>query len=111
MRDDTQWTLALTLTGPDGTRLGMALPIDNIHGMELARVAPPSLYRLAAVTRRADPMKEMVEIFRRREFRKDFFVDEGRRLGALLAERMEDAEGWHDTSRIEPAKRQLRGLE
>jgi len=42
-----------------------------------------------------------------REFRKDLFIHAAEHLGALLAERMEDAEGWHDASRIEPARRQL----
>jgi len=50
-----------------------------------------------------------VKILKRREFRKQLFINEATRLGALLAERMEDAEGWHDVSRIEPAKRQLAG--
>ena len=52
---------------------------------------------------------EVVEEMKARVFRKDLFVRESRRLGAMLAERMEDAEGWHDASRIEPAKESLRG--
>ncbi len=50
-----------------------------------------------------------VQIMRVREFRKDLFIDLATRLGALLAERMEDAEGWHDASMIEPARQQLGG--
>ena len=40
-------------------------------------------------------------VLKRREFRKDLFQDEARRLGALLAERMEDKEGWHGVERQE----------
>ena len=54
-----------------------------------------------------DSFEEVVETMKVREYRKDFFIRECRRIGALLAERMEDAEGWHDASRIEPAKRSL----
>lgn len=49
-----------------------------------------------------------VELIRRKEFRKKLFVETAERLGTLLAERMEDAEGWHDASRIEPARAELR---
>lgn len=52
---------------------------------------------------------EAVHILRTRKFRKDVFVRLCTNLGARLAERMEDAEGWHDESRIEPAKKELRG--
>ena len=55
-----------------------------------------------------DTMEEVVAVLRAREFRKDLFKAQATNLGALLAERMEDAEGWHDTSRIEPAKQELK---
>ena len=51
---------------------------------------------------------QMVKLLRKKQFRKDLFIRECKRLGTLLAERMEDAEGWHDESRVEPAKKQLR---
>jgi len=54
-------------------------------------------------------MEETVEILRARECRKDVVTKMAQSLGTMLAERMEDAEGWHDISRIEPAKKQLRG--
>jgi hypothetical protein len=54
-------------------------------------------------------MDQTVRMMRTREFRKALFIQAAERLGTLLAERMEDAEGWHDTGRIEPARRQLGG--
>jgi hypothetical protein len=51
-----------------------------------------------------------VRLMKVREFRKSLFIQCAERLGALLAERMEDAEGWHDASRVEPARKQLGGV-
>lgn len=50
-----------------------------------------------------------IRLMKTREFRKSLFIQMATRLGALLAERMEDAEGWHDASRVEPARKQLGG--
>jgi hypothetical protein len=50
-----------------------------------------------------------VRLMRVREIRKRSFIAAATRLGALLAERMEDAEGWHDVERTEPARKQLGG--
>ena len=36
-----------------------------------------------------------------KKFRKDLFRQEATRLGVLLAERMEDSEGWHGIEREE----------
>ena len=54
-------------------------------------------------------MKAAIEVLRQKKYRKDLLIAECKRLGTLLAERMEDAEGWHDESRVEPAKSQLKG--
>mgnify|MGYP001558573475 CR=1 FL=1 len=109
MSREPRWNLTLTLHGPDGTLLGMTLPLDHMRGMELARISPPRLYDFMPVCGGRDPMTQVAEVIRKRTYRKSFFIEECQRLGQLLAERMEDAEGWHDESRIEPAKQQLRG--
>ena len=57
------------------------------------------------------PMKAAIEVLRQKKYRKDMLIAECKRLGTLLAERMEDAEGWHDESRIEPAKAQLKDFQ
>lgn len=49
----------------------------------------------------------VIDMLRTKVMRKDLFVMAAERLGALLAERMEDAEGWHDQSRVEPARKEL----
>jgi hypothetical protein len=50
-----------------------------------------------------------IELIRARQFRKRLFIETATLLGEQLAERMEDAEGWHDASRIGPARKQLGG--
>jgi len=51
-----------------------------------------------------------VRMMKQKEMRKGLFKRACERLGALLAERMEDAEGWRDVERVEPARKQLGGV-
>jgi hypothetical protein len=51
----------------------------------------------------------IITMLQQKEFRRKIFLEEARRLGGLLADRMEDAEGWHDSDRIEPARQELGG--
>ena len=44
---------------------------------------------------------ELIHQMKSREYRKETFGDIGRRLGNLLAERLEDKEGWHGEDRAE----------
>lgn len=79
----------------------MVLPIDDHTVREFMDIKPPPDIPGAM------SFDDVVETLKRKEFRKKFFVAECTRIGALLAERMEDADGWHDASRIEPARREL----
>jgi hypothetical protein len=99
-----QWRLEMAMIGPFGERYIMAVSLDDYTAQEIHRVDPPSSAPFIGAT-----FDEAVKILKRREFRKDLFQEEARRLSALLAERMEDAEGWHDIGRQEPAKKALRG--
>lgn len=96
-----RFTLVLTLQDRYGQPMSMAIDVDHE-----VRIAPRAVDEMK--TGFGD-MDSTVRLMRVREFRKDLFVTAARRLGAQLAERMEDAEGWHDTSRIEPAREQLGG--
>ncbi len=93
------WRLEMSMIGPYGERFTMAVKLDGITAREISHIAPP-VTGIAHFT-------EAVDILKRREYRKDLFIEAARRIGALLAERMEDAEGWHDASRQEPAKAEL----
>jgi hypothetical protein len=95
------WFLEMSMIGPYGQRYTMRLNLDGVNARGLSHIEPPS--RCRNLTRFTDT----VEILKRRKYRKDLFIDAARRIGALLAERMEDAEGWHDISRQGPAKAEL----
>ena len=52
-------------------------------------------------------MSDVVEVIQRKHIRKDLFIRAAKNLAASMAERMEDAEGWHDERRVEPARKSL----
>ena len=81
-------------------------PIDEAIASDLERIKPPFPPDIPTI---GQSFNEVVEIMRRKQFRRDLFVREAFRLGQLLADRMEDAEGWHDMSRMEPAQASLKG--
>jgi len=90
-------------------QFSMCIDLDEHTAREFADIKPPIQHGVPWLkeTTALESFEQVVEIIKRREFRKDLFIRECQRLGALLAERMEDAEGWHDASRIEPAKKSL----
>ena len=102
-------SLRLTFEGGRGEEFTIAISLDECTASDLMiPVAEKRPISFAGNGRRLD---RVVEVLRRKQFRKDLFIAECRRLGTLLAERMEDAEGWHDESRVEPAKSQLKDFQ
>ena len=93
------WSLEMSMIGPHGERWTMRVKLDQATACEYHHIPKP----VPGFT----PFDEAVEILKRREYRKDLFIKEAYRLGTLLAERMEDAEGWHGIKRQEPAKLEL----
>lgn len=93
--------LVLTFHAPNGQDFSMAVKLDDETAHNFQRVT--SLGDMGPWTE----FSVAVEVLRTKHLRKETFIAEAKRLGTLLAERMEDAEGWHDHSRIEPAKAQL----
>jgi hypothetical protein len=55
------------------------------------------------------PMDAAVTMMKAREMRRDLLFDAAKMLAGQMADRMQDAEGWHDASRIEPARKALGG--
>lgn len=100
---DLQGSLTIRFQSPYGKTYSMSVPISHDVATDIERIKPPGELGPPGVV----SFDDVVEVIKTREFRKDLFVREATRLGYLLAERMQDAEGWHDYSRIEPAKRQL----
>lgn len=94
--------LTLTFDAGLGESFSMCVDLDRHVADKMQRISPPSDMMPGVHT-----FEDVVEKLQAKEFRKDKFLFECQRLGALLAERMEDAEGWNDVSRIDPAKKEL----
>ena len=103
MTDEPRFTLQITLRDNHSHEppLVMAVDLDS----EI-RIAPRAVGEMRLGVGTFDGAVRMLQV---REFRKGLFIRAAERLGALLAGHMEDAEGWHDADRIEPARRQLGG--
>lgn len=95
------WYMELSICGPFGVRNVVRLPIDTYFAQEHMNIPPP----LPELTGFA----EGARVLHRRKVRKEVFDDAAGRLGKVLAERMEDAEGWHGAHRIENATLSLEG--
>lgn len=93
------WFLEMSMIGPYGERYTMRTKLDHGTAGEICHIDPP----VPGLVK----FEHAVAILKRREFRKDLFIEAARRIGALLAERMEDAEGWHGIKRQEPARQEL----
>lgn len=103
MGDQPRFTLTLTLRDSHGFQqpISMAVGID--------RQVRISLRAMDELKAGVAAMDQAVQMMRTKSTRKDLFLHAAANLGALLAERMGDAEGWHDESRVEPARQQLGG--
>ncbi len=97
MMDD--WYLEMSLVGPHGERVTMRKTLDGGTARDVYKIPPP----VPGLAR----FEQAVALLKQWEFRKGLFIEAARRIGALLAERMEDAEGWHDVERQEPARQEL----
>lgn len=103
MSDRARFTLELVLRDNHSYDRPIAMAIDLNEELRIsARAVDEMKFGLGT-------MDDTVRLMKRREMRKGLFKRACERLGALLAERMEDAEGWHDVERVEPARRQLGG--
>ena len=103
MTDRARFTLQISFHDNHSHEPPLAMAVDLNQEV---RIAARAVDEMKAGFGTFDGTIEMMHV---REMRKDLFIKAATRLGALLAERMEDAEGWHDASRIEPARRQLGG--
>ncbi len=103
----SEWTLTMSLRGPYGEQVQYSLPLDHSVAREIWKIDPPSFLEFVPGESALGVVATKIKA---REYRKDMFVSEAKRLGLLLSETMEDSEGWHDQSRIEPARRALKRL-
>jgi hypothetical protein len=104
---EPQWVLRLSLEGPFGERYQTAMHVDAFYARDqLVEINPPSEFDLSFGPMTMDAV---VERIRKREIRHDILARECQRLGERLAQEMQDAEGWHDASRVPGAKERLSG--
>lgn len=98
-----RYTLELRLVDHEGSDT-LAMAVQLAH--EVVRISPRMVSELQFGLGTFDTA---VNVLKQRTFRKDELIAAARTLGARLAERMEDAEGWHGERRIEPARAELGG--
>lgn len=84
----------------------MCVDLDDYVVSRIRHCPPPSPFPSPGHGH-VNPLTGCIDTMSDREFRKDLFINAAKRLGTLLAERMADAEGWADASRIDPARQQL----
>lgn len=105
MAERPRFSIELTLRDERGERIRYCLPLADeelrISARIVEAIKSPAVFGMS--------FESAVKIMQRKEYRRDLFRLATERLAMLLADRMEDAEGWHDQSRIEPARKQLGG--
>jgi hypothetical protein len=103
-----EFTLQIRLVDPFGKTLyvrATELPIEVCSDMEHA----VGLMRLSHDLGVGSwgGLEETITLMRRRQFRRDEFIRYARRMGAQMADFMEDKEGWHGRDRAESAHEYL----
>lgn len=108
MSDRPRFTISITITDNQGLdrythAIGCDLALRISHrAIEDLKAGPHLGISLVG-------MDETVKMMRTREMRRDLLLEAAVQLAEQMADRMEDAEGWHDSSRIEPARKALGG--
>jgi hypothetical protein len=98
-----RFTIELVLRDRHGEQRPLMRAIDVDEAMRISSRA------VGEMKLGVGSLAQTVEMMRVREFRRDFLVEAARGLAAEMADLMADAEGWHDASRVEPARRALGG--
>lgn len=92
MSNEEKWILQLTLINERGQSFHQAVRISEDIMQQIQRIDPPSF---------SENFDGVCKIIKRKEFRKNLFVEQSTTLGRLLAAYMEDKEGWHGEDRKE----------
>lgn len=99
---EPKWVLQLTFKNDYGQSHHMAIDVGHDVAREIYHIEPPPPAEISHLT-----FSDVATILKRKQFRKDLFMRECTRLGAKLAEFLEDKEGWHGASRQDNAERTL----
>lgn len=109
MHDRARFTLQLTLRDNYGHEQPLAMAIDVDQALRISARAVDELKMGADLGVCTISSQEAVQMMRTKQIRRSVFRDAAVQLAGQMADRMEDAEGWHDAERIEPARQQLGG--
>jgi hypothetical protein len=105
MADKPRFTLTLTLRDGYGEQQPLSLAIGCDEALRISSRAVDEL----KIGMGLIPMDHAVTMMRTKEMRRVIFKQAAQQLAGQMSDRMEDAEGWHDPERIEPARKQLGG--
>jgi len=107
MSDRPRFTLQLTLHDEQGFQrpLHWAIGVDDELRISTRAVDEMKMNSELGVSTMT--IDDVVTLMRVKEFRRKMFQAAAIRLAGQMANAMEDAEGWHGTDRIEPARKQL----
>lgn len=98
---DSDYTLTLMLSEKRGSgRYVMAIDLPRDVAGEFRR-AVDDMKAGAALGIPLMSFDQAITLMKQREFRRERFIREAQRLGAKLADFMEDNEGWHGVDRQE----------
>lgn len=108
MSPPARFTLRLTLLDNEGFEPPLSWAIGCDAALRISARAVDEL-RMAHGIGIIMAMDDAVTLMRTKEMRRKIFKDVALQLAGQMADRMEDAEGWHDPDRIEPAREALGG--
>lgn len=103
--DRARFTLTLTVHDNHGYEQPLSMAIDCDRALRISSRAIDEMKMGIGLV----SMDQAVTMIRTKEMRRDLFKEAAHQLAGMIADRMEDAEGWHDASRIDPARKQLGG--
>lgn len=109
MADRPRFTLTLTLRDNHGFEQPLSWAIDVDQALRISSRAVDDLKMSADLGVSMVGLDEAIQMMRTKEMRRATFKQLAVQLAGQMADRMEDAEGWHDADRIEPARAALGG--
>ena len=109
MNDRPRFTLILTLQDGDRYEPPISWAIGIDQAVRISSRAVDEMKMGSSLGVSTIGMDEVVTLMRTKELRRKIFKEIALQLAGQMADRMEDAEGWHDPDRIEPAREQLGG--
>ena len=107
MPEKPRFTLQLTLRDNRGVESPLICAFDCDQALRISVRAVEDLKMGAELG--VTTFDDAVELIRTKELRRKVFIKTAERLAGYLADLMEDAEGWHDPERVEPARSALGG--